>query len=282
MSQTFEQGNARYLEGTGFREAFQFEQAIGAYKEALTILSQLSDLPLLIALHFDLALAYDFHNQPSQALNSFRDSISEYNQLRVRDPALVESFAGLIEQIEEQIAMVENGFNQNDQDYLDFVRVRPWSFDDMPVLVFVDQSADTGYDAALADLIWQGFAAWLTDGVRIRCERTSNKSKARITVQRVTDKLGPAAGQTLYEDTIDSEGNIWLEKVNIFMYSSSPKLDEIDALEKRKFASLACHEAGHALGIDGHSPSGTDLLYFKAPWEEPSKRDLRTLERVYE
>jgi len=47
--------------------------------------------------------------------------------------------------------------------------------------------------------------------------------------------------------------------------------------------SAARHEFGHALGIWGHSPTQTDVMYFAQVREPPpiSPRDINTLKRIY-
>ncbi|MGL6136626.1 MAG: matrixin family metalloprotease, partial [Planktothrix sp.] len=44
------------------------------------------------------------------------------------------------------------------------------------------------------------------------------------------------------------------------------------------------HEFGHALGIWGHSPEPTDVMYFSQVREPPpiSARDINTLKRIYQ
>jgi predicted Zn-dependent protease len=49
-------------------------------------------------------------------------------------------------------------------------------------------------------------------------------------------------------------------------------------------ASAARHEFGHALGIWGHSPTQTDVMYFAQVREPPpiSARDINTLKQIYQ
>ena len=47
--------------------------------------------------------------------------------------------------------------------------------------------------------------------------------------------------------------------------------------------AAARHEFGHALGIWGHSPEKTDVMYYSQVAEPPpiSSRDINTLKRIY-
>lgn len=280
-NEQFQSGNAKYQEGTRYRESFQFDEAIASYKEALEHLTPVAETALIICLHYDLALAYDFMSAPGEALESFQNAVRLYYDLE-RKSSKADGLKELIEQVEEQLSLMETcAFDKNEGDYLKYIKARPWKTKET-VFVFIDRSDDTGYDSQLADLIWAGFAIWLKPEINIECLRTEEIDDAQITIHRVNAKLGPAAGQTLFEDYVDSNRKTWLKSASIRMFTSSYFLKDIDSTEKQKFSSLACHEAGHALGLDGHSPYGEDLMYFKAPWPEPSFRDVNTLARLYE
>jgi predicted Zn-dependent protease len=58
----------------------------------------------------------------------------------------------------------------------------------------------------------------------------------------------------------------------------SPKVSDASALAAIR------HELGHALGIWGHSPAETDVMYFSQTREIPSisRRDVNTLKKVYQ
>ncbi|MFM6629640.1 MAG: hypothetical protein ACKPI8_08710 [Microcystis panniformis] len=55
-------------------------------------------------------------------------------------------------------------------------------------------------------------------------------------------------------------------------------------LADRSALAAARHELGHALGIWGHSPLGTDVMYFAQTRDIPpiSSRDVNTLKKVYQ
>ena len=44
--------------------------------------------------------------------------------------------------------------------------------------------------------------------------------------------------------------------------------------------ALVAHEVGHAVGIGGHSPQATDVMYTRPTVRTPTDRDRNTLRNV--
>lgn len=278
----FEQGNDAYLRATWLRESGRYKESIELYEEAFEILSEVANKALLTCLLYDKSIALDLNGLPSEAVNSFERCLALFTSIGLEEPEETRAnLQALIEQIEDHLAVARTANGYSDTNYLRYIRERPWQSKSSPIGVYIDCSDKAGYDSSLAELVWSGFLIWLDDKNPLQLERVQSRDQASIEIFRVSDKLGPAAGQTEFIDRTDSSGRTWLTKASIRMYTSSRFEEELSSDELKKFFSLACHEAGHALGLDGHSPYGSDLMYFKSPLVEPSLRDLESLRGIY-
>lgn len=265
------------------RDALEFGRAIDLFEQANELFEALdTGTPLLIAFTYDMALAYDLAGNTKRAIVLFKKTAAMYHHFcedYPDDPA-VEGFAGLLWGVNDYLSLWETA-NAHDEDYLDFITRRRWSAAKMPLRIAVDNSNDTGFDTTLSEIILDGFRAW-TEGTNcLQWVKGTSAGEADIFVTRVSDGLGSAGGHTAFEDAVDHSGEPQLQSATIRISMPSPDSTEYDDAQLKALKALAIHEAGHAFGLDGHSPHATDLMYWKSPLLNLSKRDLNTFKLMY-
>jgi hypothetical protein len=146
--------------------------------------------------------------------------------------------------------------------------------------VYISQSKKSGFSPELRTYIFQAMNLWCQfPGSPIRMELWPTQYDSNIIVQRATadDPMNiGSAGQT------SSYGRELVTKSYVNL--SAPSYDDKDMSPRAKeqLFNLALHETGHALGIDGHSPSGLDVMYFKSPLIKLSDRDANTIRKIYQ
>lgn len=272
MTNDFDKGCSIYQSASAARDSGLFAEAIKLYDHALALLKPVVEAPLIICLYFDRALAHDLGGDSNLALLDFHRALSLYGELKILHPDHdgIGNLFPLICQIEEQIERMERVLGLPDKGhYLDFIRPRRWPADSLPLSIYID--AEDENTPGLSSLLFNGFTIWNELTGILPCRQVDSSEEASILVVKGSLFLGPAGGQTTYESFTDDDGVEWLLRAYI----------AIASVERNKMESLAAHEAGHALGLDGHSPHALDLMYFKSPLEEPSFRDVMTLKAIY-
>lgn len=86
---------------------------------------------------------------------------------------------------------------------------------------------------------------------------------------------------TGYTDTRYYEGTLEIVSATIQITKTDP---QGHILSPGDMQVTVAHEVGHALGINGHSPEPTDLLYFQytaGDFKTPTQRDLNTIMSAY-
>lgn len=185
-------------------------------------------------------------------------------------------------------------------DYFSEIKLTPvdylvWS--QFPVKIFVDQPQDPNESSASnqrfqkwVDAVLQAVQEWNTylplqvviqrEGADILILR--DRPPVQSSFDRETGKFNiPRArsAQTRYEfylrQTDKAPQAILSQRLTIQL---SPHQTDHYTL------ATARHELGHALGLWGHSPSETDIMYFSQVRDSPpiSVRDINTLKRIYQ
>ncbi|MDZ4837041.1 MAG: matrixin family metalloprotease [Candidatus Melainabacteria bacterium] len=272
-----------YDRGMKTRDALNFADAVSLFEQADAIMSRMeTNLPFHVAFAYDMALALDLAGQADRAQQLFNKSIQLYEEFRLAEPdhAAVEGFSGLIWGINDYLNLRDNAKPDADN-YLDSITTRRWGPEKLPLKIFVDRSDATGFDTTLRTTILDAFNAWTEHQTFLRWTETTNADEADITITRAPDGLGSSGGHTGFEEITDSDGRVHLQLASIRISLHSADAGDYQEQELRAFKSLIIHEAGHALGLDGHSPHATDLMYWKSPLLELSARDLQTLRLMY-
>jgi len=286
-----QEGITQYDRANELRDLHQYDQALACYQEALEYLAAASE-PLRICLYYDLAICHDFAGSSDKANECFGRAIEMYERLSKEapdDPA-VGNLEFLIEGSREQLALRYERHPLAEH-YLSAVTARRFKNIDMPLKLYIDKSTTSGFDQALCEIITSCFDLWIKgvgqpcrelhlerplcyelwdteDGANIKVHRTDGSS----TSHAIPPSFG---GQTTYQH------NSRMRQATICAYLPSFDRTALTAKEERVFQSLMVHEAGHALGIDGHSPFGNDLMYWKSALQAPTIRDLKTLALIY-
>ncbi|NER03581.1 MAG: matrixin family metalloprotease [Okeania sp. SIO3C4] len=167
----------------------------------------------------------------------------------------------------------------NSGDYFDRIEVQDvgyliWS--QFPIKVYVessdnDESRSRQWANIVIDAIWE----WNT---YLPLQIVDNPEIADIKIFNKRPPLTPGklrarSAETSYQLHQDENGTlsqsfvIWLSPMQVGKY----------------LPAAARHEFGHALGIWGHSPEKTDVMYYSQVAEPPpiSARDINTLKRIY-
>lgn len=133
---------------------------------------------------------------------------------------------------------------------------------------------DSNWSQNLEDIFMQGVAQWqaaTSNGIDIQVTENDAEDDIEIRYLPAAELPGSAIGVTYA--TFDSQT----------LEMASARIDIANDLESNATSlTTSSHELGHALGIGGHSPNDTDLMYYAENGTTTTTvRDLNTLKTVY-
>lgn len=133
---------------------------------------------------------------------------------------------------------------------------------------------DSHWTQTLQDIFKQGVTQWnasTSNGISV--EYTANAAEADITVQFLPSSSLPGNAIGVTYSTFDPTTR----------EMSGASVQIADDLGPASVTLSTCsHEYGHALGIGGHSPNDTDLMYYaENGTSAPNARDLNTMKTNY-
>jgi hypothetical protein len=153
--------------------------------------------------------------------------------------------------------------------YNSSISQKRWS--SLPINVYFESSTASGA-TTVEERCRQGFDEWEAAlGVNLWQEVT-NPAAANLRVRVET----VAPQQTLGITTIYFfQGETTIQRAEMVIYAWS-------SLPPGSYAGTATHELGHAFGINGHSPSSADIMYFTGNSNDLlTTSDLNTVRTLY-
>ncbi len=152
--------------------------------------------------------------------------------------------------------------------YADSVSLLHWQR--FPLSIHFVQDGE--FSAARQEIALAGFNQWVAaTGNRADFTLASSATRANIVVSFF--KFTGGSGDTLGEATVTFDGNNVIRSAKIRLGITGNNGDD---------TLTAAHEYGHALGITGHSPRETDLMFFTGNRNgEVTNFDLNTVLTAY-
>lgn len=154
------------------------------------------------------------------------------------------------------------------ENYAGSVRLRAWLT--LRVVVWFNEGAPL-YSQTRRETTITAFRVWEEASKQaIRVDTTDDRSEATVVVE-FTDAVSSSCSESRSACTNLRFNGGRLKQATIYLNPTegNPPL-------------LASHEMGHALGIDGHSPERSDLMYAYANASGiPTARDLNTVRAAY-
>ena len=289
---TFVEALKRYPEQTwrdkpGFYRSYgialtklgEIDKSIAQMKIAISTTNAKTELP---DLWLTLAAIYTGSGRLEDAIVSYKEFASRFP----KHPEAI-MVIDMIKGLESEITLAKSlGRSETDTHYYAAITrdgPRLWPAKKMPLKVYI-QSGDgvAGFKPQYREILKTAFDDWSKasqgkvtfkflddgDGADILCSWTSDPSK-----------LLSRANDGLTEVLADETGLIQAATVLILT------ANDVFGRSDKDMKTVSLHEIGHALGLQGHSPNPTDIMFFGGGLadikRDLTERDRQTLMRLY-
>lgn len=261
--------------------------AITEYKRALEF------NPKLPSATWNLALAYKDAGLYDDAVNCTKRFLALNPAPQFRDQAT--RFLTDIDRFKQaQVVLQSSGGN-----YFETLAqnglLHPWLLLSLPIRVFVSSGAGhAGFQPVFHDYIIDSLNKWTDASQRkLLFVEVKDRTKANLCVDWTDDPklLATANGATgaAVEQGISishfvpcADGVTRIDNVQVVLLTVNPTTRQ--AVGTQQMQSACLHELGHALGLNGHSESPSDIMFFSQSARQLpalSKRDKEAIARLY-
>jgi predicted Zn-dependent protease len=269
-------------------ETQNYPSAINYYSQAISALPY-DAYQSLSGLYYSCALSNDVAGNYERATEDWQHSKDCYDQLiqaAASNPQarINVSWARMTSDQLHNLIAWRKTCDPTTADYFSNVNVRHWPADKFPLRVSVDESSGSGFGPGSRSTIMQAANQWVAaNDTRLRLTEILDINQADMIYQRPSagDVARGSGGRTTYDDSADAQGNRIIKHSYVKLTCAAQDFGQMTDAQKHELYNLALHESGHGFGIDGHSPSGLDVMYWKSPLVQLSQRDIATIRRLY-
>jgi len=271
--------------GNRDRALHNYSKAIDAYTHALDK-SHNRPPNERASIYFDRAIAFDLSNHSSDATRDFKEALKLYQDYVRINPEADDlgpvSFA--MNNINAQLSL-RNSSDRDEETYTRNVTSRRWPDKRFPIRIYIDPSSNNGYDPTLQGLVKSAITEWASvPGAYFRWVPVPEARTADIVVSRGNEQnqFVDNESQTGFEYKEDDNQTSEISVVRVKVFCPSNRATDLSPEASAEFYASLLHAFGHAFGVDGHSASGSDVMYWKSSTGHLSTRDKAAFRQIYE
>ncbi|MBX9879132.1 MAG: tetratricopeptide repeat protein [Candidatus Obscuribacterales bacterium] len=263
--------------GLAYSKVGHTQEAIDELKKAVELNPQ-SAMSLLT-----LGGAYQTSGRLQEALETYKETLKRFPDFP--DKAEVK---GLISKLKEEADRQKSagGLSEADTYFRQVTTENPvrWCSNSLPVRIFItDGQGVPNFRPEFIDIARNSFIDWVNAAQgRIRITFVSDPHNADIKVVWTADpKELPNPAEAGFADFSYRQHCLLKGTIKLL----TVLMDRTQTVSANQLRKACLHEVGHILGLRGHSPDPSDVMFYSLPiedkWLMPSKRDAEIIVRLY-